>query len=641
MLYTIQTFNDWPINDGDSYRATLLNAGTPQVADPAFVTMVNADPVYAGSFAAAERNLAVLIEILDTSDAVDLAQDLKVILKRGTCGSLVVTYARDGQDYQLDATVVSLMPDGHYLNRYVCILQAGASAWRRVSAETVTWAADSTHLTKTITVSGMDETRLIAALTPTTAPAAGWAYQSLYQLVNAKGIGYGRRPWCITLDTAALVTAGKLETDGSDLRVTVNGGDAKRWLADANTDHTHVWFNLDLAPGYSLTLLTPIAATGDVGEITFKKNSNNLAALRKLPNEGILVHGTEWIQYAGKSLALYKLGVVARGACATTLQAHSAGNVFQYIQNVIYILTGNATAADPSTLDTAYDDDKPLFDLSASDNTQWVYTASTLFYDPNHPERPGSWSRTLRRAGNESDTYTFQQMAESGSPALGALMACWQRRGAWQSETATIAWGIACAGGIAEISVTGSKYRNSARWPTLAGLQKWIKSSWVRVWNETSPVNVSTWTAWTHNAQALTGNPVKVRLVQSGTIRALANAEAYFEGLTATVEFVSANLPAGTMQAEAGNSYLEIHLKSNTTEDEITLTYPMLVAKTLTVDGEDYTITYEGVNAHGALELDDPSRDAWIRLVPGENELEITGDVGDLSVALSWYPRVP
>lgn len=58
------------------------------------------------------------------------------------------------------------------------------------------------------------------------------------------------------LDTAALVAAGKMQADGSDLVVRVEGKEVSRWLAGMNTPSTKVWINLHLsskAPLFNLT----------------------------------------------------------------------------------------------------------------------------------------------------------------------------------------------------------------------------------------------------------------------------------------------------------------------------------------------------------------------------------------------------
>jgi hypothetical protein len=643
MIVSLSTFNGHSINDLSDYRATGLNLGTPAAADAEFVPQASADPVYAGVWTSEARSLAISIEILDDPNRDLLYQQLKVWFRRGTHGLLVGTYSTDGVEYQIPCTVASLSPQGRLRNHFIAILMAGPATWRAVSAETAEWEADEDAMTKTITVGGIEETRLSVDITPTSPPVEGWQFQRLYQLVNAAGVSFGAWPWCIQIDTEALIAAGKMKSDCSDLRVTVNEQDVKRWISGANTSATKIWFTPTLGPGYNLTLLTQVPSTGNIGELQFRKTANNLAALKALPARGILANGTEWIQYSGKNLTLYKLGVEARGALGTTLQQHNAGSVFKYIQNTVYLIYGNPSASDPANDDADYDVDKPVFDLTDSSNTTWVYKSTSMFYDPQYPNRPGAFRRAITRVGNESKLYSISQDAESGSAAAGSMMGTWQKSGTWRDETANIRWGFHAPCGIAEVSCTGSKYRNTSRWPTQAALLKYTAANtWVTVWNETTPVSASTWTAFTRNNSVMSDKPQRLQVRFRGTLRALANADCYFEILTASITFDTTKLPTGTLLSEAGNYPLTVKLTNATTGDEIVVTYPMLVNKTLSLNGEDYLIDYEGVNAHGALQLNDPARGVWIRLLPGENELVLsTDEIGEMTLALSWYPRQP
>ena len=132
---------------------------------------------------------------------------------------------------------------------WTVILQTGMTAWISVSEETSSWSPTGTGGNKNITVGGNEETVLSLNATTTTAPTAGYIYQQLYQLVNVNGIAHGNRPWCLTLNTAALVTAGKMQADGDDLRVFVDNVEVNRWLANMNTTSTNIWINLNLSAG--------------------------------------------------------------------------------------------------------------------------------------------------------------------------------------------------------------------------------------------------------------------------------------------------------------------------------------------------------------------------------------------------------
>lgn len=641
MLAYVKTFNGFALNSG-GYACAGLDLHTQPSANPVWIEQASDSPTYAGTFTLGARGLPITIKILDYGNRWTLVQAMKAALKPGTTGDLVVTFP-GGVDYRLPCVVQSLVRETTTMQSWVAVLQSGPADWIAVTPETSSWSMTASGDQKAITVGGVMRTALSASITPTGGATGGWSYQNLYQLIAPKGITFGYRPWCIQMNTAALVTAGKMQADGDDLRVFVDGVEVRRWLADMNTASTKVWFNLTLAAGLRLKLKTGIAASGDIGEMVFEQTSDNAATLGKLPAAGLLVHGTEWIQYSGIDKTRYKVGVVKRGALGTTLQAHTTGSEFSWIQQPIWLVYGNAAATNPATDDEMYDDEKPVFDLASSSNSSWVYTASSKFYDADKPNRPGSWKPTYTRKGIESYPYWFSQDAESGTPAAGMRMGSYEKNGVWQPETATLSWQMTCPGGISTVSITASKRRNSSAWVTLAGLQRSADGqSWATVWNESTPVSVSTWTAITQSGKTITGNQKWIRLALSGSLVAGSTRQAYLEMLTSTVTFYSTNLPSESLLGEKGNFPMVIRLRNVTNGNELVITQPMLLNKTLTLDGEARSVVYDGVNAHGAISLDDESRDTWMELEPGTNTLEIVTDFsGPITVALSWYARQP
>lgn len=641
-MILIKTFNGFELNSSD-FISTATSAKTPPDAKPVFIEQSKADAMYAGTYTMDVRSVAVTVRIVDQANMDELESVLKEALKPGTSGLLVGTFTDESRDYQLNCVVQSIRLSSKFEGLYLAVFQTGESAWQTVAEESDTWVVSAAGDTKTITVGGYSPTRLSLAITPTELPATGWAYQRLYELVNKPGYDYKIRPWCLTLDTAALVTAGKMQADGDDILVVVDGVITNRWLADINTDHTHIWINLNLAAGRSMTLLTPVASSGAITSLTFAKNANNLAALTALPARGYLQHGTEWFEYTSKDLKKYRVNGVTRAALSTTMQAHAAADVFNWIEHVVFVLYGNSAATAPALTDASYDDTKPVFDLSASDNTTWVYTASTKFYDGASPNRTGKWTPTVTRVGPDSDIYLEKGLTEGSDPAMGMGIETFYKSGKVQSEKSTITWSFSHVGGITHVSMTGRKYRSKALWPaTKAALLQRSNDAkkWVEVWYEETPTAVTTWEAITHASSAITSNMKTVRFILSGTLAAQADTDCYFEVLTASVVFVSANQPTGTFLTEKSNYLLNVSIQNLTTGDAVRLVFPVLLNTTMTLDAENYAVTYNGVNAASAMALDDDSRAVWVRLAVGANVLEITGDdIATLSIVPSWLER--
>lgn len=639
---TVKTLFGHNINDGTNYRAVIMNAGALPDASNVWIEEQSADSVDSGAFTVSLRNPLVMIEILNYSNRDALGEQLKMWCKRGLRGTLVTTFKDDGYDYLLNCSAVNIVQDAQYAQIYVAQLESGDTDWRAVVADTDTWSPTGTGGTKTITVAGGDETRLIASLTATTNPTIGYLYQNLYRLVDMPGVNLGMRAWCLIVDTATLYAAGKIQIDCDDLRIVLDGKETKRWIADPNTTTTNIWFNMTLGPGYSLILDTAIGATGDIATMTFNKTASNMKALSALPNKGVLYDGTEWISWNGKTLSKYQLMGIRRGVFGTTLQSHTTGSTLRYIQHTIVMKYGNVAATAPALDDENYDDDKPIFDLSISDNTKWIYTASTKFYDPDFPNKTGSWTPVLNVLGTDSNYYWIKQDAESGNPAIGSKLACWLKSGVNQTEAGRAGWMLKCAAGFYRVTMTGSKYRSTTRWPAFAGLQRSIDgNTWLNVWVDATPTAAGAWQALaSHSAVSINTTNKYLFFGLNGTIKVLTNAYAMLEGLTATIEFYTANLPTGTFLGNTESFGLDLAFENQTMGDIVYLDYPMLKTKTFLLDSENYDVTVDGQNMHDAMSLDDEGRSIWMRLAKGSNVLAITSpDCGMLDIALSWYRR--
>lgn len=637
----LKSFNGFDLNNSN-YQAAIVTGKNPPDATPVFISQANADSEDAGTFTLGALSIPLTIRIKGLARNV-LESQLKEALRPGTYGELVATYTDEGRDYQKTCRVVSITASTKHTGLYTVVLQTGESTWRTATDVTDTWSVTASGQTKSITVGGYSETALSFDIYPTGAPGGGWAFQRLYQLINKVKINHGTRPWMIELDTAALVTAGKMQADCDDLIVLVDGLQVRRWIADPNTDHTAIWINLTLAAGQSLTLLTPVASSGSVSELVFAKVATNYTALNALPARGYLVHGTEWFEYSAKDPRNYKVTISSRGALSTTMQAHNASDVFQWIQHPIVLMYGNPTATDPADDDDDYDNDKPVFDLSSSDNTSWVYTATSLFFSPELPNRPGSWKPVITKRGDVSGVYHFTQDAASGNPAMGLKMGSWLKLGKPAAESATLQWQFNHPGGISSITTTGAKYRETTTWPGTSAAQMQrgkTASSFVNVFTDTTPSTAESWEAANHSSVSITGEYPWIRFVLTGSMKAEMGSLAAYEVLTATVNFVALNQPDGSLLAEKASLLLDLFLANGANDDTIELKYPLLLYSHLNGDGESHEITLDDVNAHNALILTDKGRSTWIRLEPGSNTLTVTGDnVGAMTITFRWKER--
>jgi hypothetical protein len=646
VIITPVTFDSHSLNSAD-IRTVGRNLNSPPAAKPVFLDNANEDSDYSGGFTVDVRSVALDIEILDYPNRFTVIEQLRGWFQRGAEGDLVVTLDVDGDDYLASCVVVNLIQDAQIPTRFTAMLQTGQSAWLSVNRDTDSWTATNAAKTKTITVQGTEGvlTQLNIDLLPTVAPGSGYFYQKLLQLVGT-AVDYGVRPWCISVDTAALVTAGKLRSDCRDLRIFVGSTEARRWVADPNTNHTHVWFNAPLGPSWSLTLRTALDDHTDPRILEFVVDAASQAAIAAMPYQGILYHGTEWFSYQGKNAATGTLFIQKRGAFGTAWQAHLAAVVFQTIQNAIFQEYGNPAAADPAASDANYDDTKPVFNLSSSDNTAWVYDATSIFYDPAHPGRLGQWlPYDGGQNGANSKLFNFVDDAGSGSPACGMRISPYIGTNGkwWPINNGLYEWKFASKGGIASVSLAGKKidsvYSPSGfTWPS-AGFAYYSDVDpyyWLHAAFTAQPG--TSWAAWTCAVSA--ADYPYIMIFMSGQVVGQSLGYAGLELTSGTITFTAATLPASTLLAEVVNYPLSIGIKNDTTGDQINLLFPMILNEALELDSEEKTALYHGINCHGCIFLDDESRSVWIRLQEGANALEIIGaDLGTIALSLSWNRR--
>ncbi len=640
MLITVQTFAGHILNDSD-YHTTLLNPHGSTQAEAVYLHEPNADAVDTGAFAVDTQIKVLSIAILNSATRETLLRQLKTWFKRGTRGNLIVRFGDDGLDYQLDCRASGLVQQDNYPNQFLVTLKSAVTAWRAVTADTDTWYLTGAGGTRTITVAGDDVTTLNATFTPTTQAPDGYLKQQLYQVVPPNAIELGNRPWCLELNTQALVSAGKMLSSCHDLRIWLDDKETRRWISGPNTTSTKIWFNLYFPEGQSILLRTAIASSGDIDWLDVQIDNARIKVMRRMPDRGYVYHGSEWFAYDFVDRNNSRLRIVKRGAFNTTEQAHNIGDTFSLLPAAIRIVYHNSGATDPALSDDEYDNTKPLFNLSSSDNTKWVWGASDKFYDPTHPSRLGGWQPG--NANADSRNYWFKHDAESGDAVMGMKIMAQKVGSTWLSPNANISWSIYDAGGMKKITVTGEKYRNSDQWPdTIRGLRRRSENDLTTytIFDEATPGSTSTWTALTNNSVANTIAANFLTALFSRSFASIADAYAMLEIQTCTIEWTTANIPAGTLLGEQLNYTLNVTLGNNQTGDFIHLLYAMRMNKDFIVNAESNAITYDGSNAHNALSLNNEGRSAWIPLEVGSNQLEIVGDdVGALGISLSWYRR--
>lgn len=304
-----------------------------------------------------------------------------------------------------------------------------------------------------------------------------------------------------SLDTASLVSAGKMASDGDDLRVLVDGEEVDRWLGNMNTASTGVWIALPFEDDISMTLNGAITATVTSLTVT--------GTITSLSSYGIIQIGNEIIHYSGKSGQ--DLTGLTRGYKGTTAAAHNDTDDVYWLQHDVEIVYGNPDASAP-TLDSDY---KPSFDVDDSSNTLWKYTTFAHGVNPTHnmgmeagwdsPVYPDDdFLEQITSAGNNSWYNWNHDGSGSGDEAEIGLEVI-SITGPNNGGTIRVAWHNEC-GIVAAEFIDGEKYSESTpNWD--AEVESSINgSSWTTEYTIPAPGSASTWESWSHDDDSLPAN---------------------------------------------------------------------------------------------------------------------------------------
>jgi hypothetical protein len=497
-----------------------------------------------------------------------------------------------------------------------------------------------------ISVGGNQFTKPIFEITPGS-PVGYWPYTEYIKNYNPIALAQNNESVDITAggwDTAALILANKMEADGRDVRVYVDGAEWPYWFGGTgiDTSTTKVFIRgLTWKPGQFMPLRVALPNNLTATLIQWAVTTAVKTALGKLPKSGIVRVENEEISYKNLNSTTCQAEIVARNIRGTALAAHSIGVVCWWVEHDIKIIYGNNIAIAPTYADTY----KPVFDLSTSTNTSRV---NTVAFADTQNLRPGSWIRQVLNdgLGKLNRVYSGNQAAIADvDPAteMGMEIASYQVQGKVKPETAELAWMLYHPAEITNVTTTGEKFRSftTTSWPTAAELQSSKNgTAWVREWNEVTPASPNTWTALANTStEAIPAGSTYVRFHFKGSINALVDNFVRMEIDSVTYTLNSAKIIQLGMSGEQASYQFGIEFRNNRTEQSIFIDYPAKEAEPIIVDTDAFTVTYRGMNALRGLSWDSVRTD-WLRLLPGDNELQYFAEVsGALQVKIRRQNR--
>ena len=621
----LKSFDGHNINDGTNYNAYLDDSayGIPAVK-PRLVEVQMYRPVLS-AVSRPGRDLYFEIRIADESNKHTLYTQLCQWFDPDdeTSKKLLAEDAGGGNDRYVMALCKNLQELPHSAGRrfMVTLSVDGDVYWRENTASTSSLSVTGTGDTVTVANNGDMKAFPKFTIEPTSAKTGAYAYKRWFPVRWNLDVAHSDYPYDICddgFDTATLVTAGKMQSDGDDLRVWVDGVEVDRWLDGINTATTKVFINLDFQAKQEVTLGTAIASSGSISTIDADGDISGF------PSSGILVIDSEAFVYTGKSNNDQQFTGVTRAAKGTSMAAHTTSDTVWWVQHDISILYGNSGASAPSV----DDDYKPAFDLSTSTNTSWDYNE----FGEGDGLRTAAWTQqvietspTFYTANRETDADPWEEIGiiiDQSAP--GTLY-----RGAWMAYNPC---------GITNVNFqNGEKYSDE-----LISFNASIEgspdnSTWTWEDSIAAPSSVGTWESWSDNEATRSGvKYVRLEMEQYGY------PDQAVEVADVTLTLDSSNTPTTTIGGEQTNYSLACTITNNETGKSVSLSYSMALNEELEVDTNAKTVVdlEDDSNQFQALTVNGDARRDWLALETGNNELQYdeTG-VNGVTLSIEWKER--
>lgn len=625
-----KSFDGNNINDGSDYSAVILSAFNLPPLQQQMMERTGVGQVLAGATFGA-HTLMLGIGIEDSSNIPTLRKQLQRWFDGKDRTSKQFAIERDdgsldryvmafpvGQVWEVGAQkcVVTLVIDGigdpHY-------------RWRLATPVTDVWNITASGQETTINNAGDDEAYPIFTIRPTSGKSDSYTYKRWIPIRWRLTVGATNYPVDIvnnSLDGATLISGGKMQADGDDVRVWVDGIEKDRWLQDLNTSTAQIWANFNFSPKVELTIADAIASTGDVATIDFNESTANL------PLSGIIMIDSEAFVYTAKNDTLKRITGVTRASRGTSAAAHTAGTTAWWVQRDTWLFYGNAAATAPSVDDTY----KPVFNL-ASTNTSWDYDN----FGNDAGTGVGQWTKYfIEGAPSNAQFYggdhgaTADPYVEAGIYIAGSHPA-----------PAQLIWFAYNVCGITNINLQNGEQWMSVLTTGLTADVVYIGSGGGVASASTIalPAAASNWESWSKN-QAL--SPARklagFRVQGDGSI----SSARYVEASDVTLTLDSGSTPTLTVGAEQSNYLLDCVILNVTRNESIRVTYTMGVDEDLEVNTDEKTVTdlSDGSSQFQARRLVEGARLQWLPLDPGDNTIRFTDEgTNGLTLTTVFEPR--
>jgi hypothetical protein len=468
-----------------------------------------------------------------------------------------------------------------------------------------------------------------------TFPAAGLA-----MIENEQILYSGTAGGTITVTTrgAHATTAGthanntpiyvsKIQADGDDIRMYVDGREVNRWFGGTVDSGTlNSWSNIYFPPDYAPTVLTAIGTADSVTSIEFEDTRANAKIMRGIKSDGIFKSAAgEFFTYTGKDQNTKEITGVTRSAKGSSAGTVTAGGTLHYIPHEIWMLYGNPGIAAPEQDEDLITeaggvktyDAQPQFNLSSSNNVTWDWD--------NFIDKLGIhnaiWNpKIIDMTGWASKFYYGNRGTLQVDPAqeMGIQLSSYLQNNLWRPANANIAWDFYTPVGFGTLIYSGEKYISTTNsWPLVNMMYGHFHDA--STWDSQTVTTPSTGT-WTAFAGTVASGTQEYfwRWRMRGGVSAVASNSTYAEVGDVTAYMPLARAPYVSMGAEQTNYQLDITIRNATTGEYMKISGPMYINDTLTVNCKNKTITTaDGTNCINYLIRLSSVRDEWLTLSPG------------------------
>lgn len=607
-------------------RATFPIEVAPQAETGIQVVQIaGAFPKYAG-MTLDGRVLPIVLETLDGSAIGEFVAWFPV--HRNKQFKLVVKDTTDDSLWYVMAKVKST-PRLKF-NTMTVLFYVDDPIWKSEVVEHEVWAITGTGQQLELDIAGNEFARPTLRVGPTSPRTGGYGYARYVAMANRSNALYidAINLKDGDLDTAALVSGAKMQSDGDDFRVLydVSGQEVFRWFGGGgiNSTTTRPIVNVSLPPMISLTLSGAIANSGAVTTITVKNVVTNgmavkaaLALLKAQPYKVIAIDlgdgaKQEIFTYTSVNENTFEIRGTIRAQKLSGMKAHSDGAIIRHVVGY-WVLYGNSAVESPST-DDAF---KPMYRLSNFTNTSRVLAE---FYDPANPARLGQFApKVVTNTGLRSEVYTADHYSFADvATEIGVAIRAYQNGPAWKAPNALLRWEFSHPAGMTTVDLSnGEKYRFSTGFPATAALQKSADGgkTYTNVANEASPVSANTWTAMATltGSKSLGGTFKNIALAFGGTVAAnIVENYAAIEMPDMTLTLNSSNVPLIWFGDENNNNYEDFRIRNLISGQWLEINYPVPVNDAIIIDTENLEVYRESDGSPIPIRLDDEKRVEWL-----------------------------